>query len=424
MAKVAMFVFNDGRNDLRVHRQASLLGRAGYQVRVYCFLEPGLPQREQRDHYQLVREDQRSSMTRFFDHQLSRFKKPRPAEAAPARVLTLPPDRQPVRPCVPPQRQLGHEGPDAQQHRDYIRRINRVWAERAIAWKPDVVQSHDLDALEAGVLVKRALGCPLLYDTHELWSEQPFINTAEAVDYWNQLEAELLLEVDRVLTINQPLADQLEARYSLSSVLALHNCQTLATPDPARRGRLAAQLGKPVALYQGAYAPDRGLEQVIASAAHQDQIAIALRGFGNEEASLRAMPGADRVTFLEAVPSADIIAAASEGDIGLIPFLPTCLNHYYSTPNKLFEYMMAGLPMAGSDIPEMQKFLTGHDLGVLFDPYSPSDIARALLELAEPGRRQTLGTRARRLAEQTYHWDHEGQKLLEAYARLIPAERR
>lgn len=413
-----MFVFNDGRNDLRVHRQASLLGREGYQVRVYCFLEPGLPQVEKREHYTLHREDQRTRLARFLDDRvLSLLKRGKRADAA-ATAVEVPrvEDRKPVRPCKRPERRHlpAQASPAERKHRAYIRRVNRVWAEEAAAWKPDVCHAHDLDALEAAVLCARTCGAGVVYDAHELWSEQPFIGSQEAVEYWDALEAELIREARAVTTVNEPLARELEARYQVGPVVALHNCQELETPEPRKK----LSDGRPVALYQGAYAPDRGLEEVIASAAYQDRVVIALRGFGEREAALRQMEGAERVLFLPPVPSSDVVSAAAEADIGLIPFLPTCLNHYLSTPNKLFEYMLAGLPMAGSDIPELQKFFGELEIGVLFDPHSPRDIARALVELAASEDLGAMGTRARKACQERYHWGVEGRKLLALYEGL------
>src|SRR5690606_12108162 len=144
-------------------------------------------------------------------------------------------------------------------------------------------------------------------------------------------------KADAVMTINEPLAEILKERYGLDQVLAVHNCQE-AQPLPSRPPHR-----KPVALYQGAYVPHRGLEPVIAAAALTDKVRIALRRFGSSEEELRALDSGGRVAWWEPVPGPQVVAAASQADIGLIPFLPTGLNLSYATPNKLFEYMSAGL---------------------------------------------------------------------------------
>ena len=412
--KVAMFVFNDGNHDQRVHKQAQALGRQGHDVRVYCFLTPGLKPKEKRDGYLLLREDQRSHAARFFDDQLmGRVRRKKTRENPTAAAVSEPEDREPQRPCAEPLRQLKEKAaPHEKDHWAYIERINRVWAQRAEGWGPDLVQAHDLDALRAAVLLGGKLDIPIIYDTHELWSEQPFIDSHEAVDYWNGLERELIAECQAVMTINQPLAEILKQRYELDEVTALHNCQEIQTVPNRTTNET------PIALYQGAYVPHRGLEQVIAASARTDRVRIALRGFGSSEKELRALDKERRILWWDPVPGPEVVQAASQADIGLIPFLPTCLNHYYSTPNQLFEYMSAGLAVAGSDIPEISRFVQEHEMGALFDPYSPTDIARALESIVDSGKLQDMRNRARLATQSEWNWEQQIRPYLELVTTL------
>lgn len=414
--KVAMFVFNNGNHDQRVHKQAQALGRLGYKVRVYCFLTAGQKPREKRDGYLLLREDQRSHQARFFDDQImGRLRKKRDSqESESVKKLVMPPDREPERPCAKPQRELRPNAPKHEKdHWSYIERINRVWAKRAKRWKPDLVQAHDLDALRAATLLGQELDIPVIYDTHELWSEQPFIDSQEAVDYWDALERELIKVPDLVMTVNEPLAEILEEKYDFKGVLALHNCQELQSVQNRPPNK------KPLALYQGTYVPHRGLEQVIAAASKLDSVEVAFRGFGVSENELRALDTKKKIKWLDPVPGPDVVQAASCADIGLIPFLPTCLNHYYSTPNKLFEYMSAGLAVCGSDIPEISRFVKEYQLGNLFDPYAPNDIADALHDMATSGQLQEQRQRAAENAQSRWNWEAEVERYLMCVKSLL-----
>ncbi len=418
--RVAMFVFNNGNHDQRVHKQAQALGRAGYDVRVYCFLTPGLPFREIREGYTLLREDQRGHAARFFDERVLGPLKRRPgrksneAPSQPASELAVAQDCQPCRPCAKPVRRLRDQAdPSQREHWNYIARINRIWAERAAAWSPDLVQAHDLDALQAATTLGERLKIPVVYDTHELWSEQPFIYSWEAVTYWDELERRLISQADAVVTINRPLAEILTERYGLSDVLALHNCQ-VHQPLPSRPAN-----NPPIALYQGAYVPHRGCEELIAAATKLRHVRLAFRGFGPSERALREMDSKGRVLFWDPVPGPEVVTAAAQADIGLIPFLPTCLNHYYSTPNKLFEYMSAGLAIAGSDIPEIAHFVEHLGLGRLFDPYCASDIAEALDGIASSGELELMKARSRQASETRWNWEQEVQGYLALIDRLL-----
>lgn len=104
--------------------------------------------------------------------------------------------------------------------------------------------------------------------------------------------------------------------------------------------------------------------------------------------------------------------------MGVIPFLPTCLNHYLNTPNKLFEYMLAGLPVAAADLPDLRRFVEGERIGTLFDPFSPSDIARALVELWKDPEREAKGLRAHEACKRRWNWESEGRQMLDCYKTL------
>lgn len=428
--RIAMFVFNPATKDPRVEREASILAQAGHDVRVHAFLEPGLPEQERRHGYTIVRADQRTRLQRFVDERVlnplkSRRRKPqRQAEPeAPPEVAT-PEDREPAEGgCPPPPpRTLPKQATEAvREHRAYIRRINHIWADMAAAWKPDACHAHDLDTLEAAALAAERTGAQLVYDAHELWTEQHYFGSQEEIDDWTELERRLAPRADRVVTVNESIARELERRYGLRDVLDLLNCPRLLTISQERRQKLREHSGnKPVALFQGGYMADRGLEELVVAAGLQDGVTVALRGYGALEPALRELDRqhGGRVLFLPPVPANEMVEGSAEADIGLIPYLPTCMNNYLCTPNKLFEYMMAGVAVAGADVPELRRFIAGEDLGALFDPRSPRSIARALQELADPERLAACGRRARRAAEERYHWEREGQKLVELYARL------
>jgi glycogen(starch) synthase len=417
-----MFVFNTMQGDLRVHRQAQTLASQGYDVRVYCFLEPGLAEIEKRGGYAIYRVDQRPLLTRIFDDKIvRRWNRPKPATPPTPVHFELPPDRAAQRPCARPAPRVFAPGGSQRraQYRAYVAHINQRWVALARGWKPDFCQAHDVDAMEAAGTLAAELGCAFVYDAHEIWNEQPFVHDEEEAIYWKALERRFIRKAGAILTVNHLIAGWMEQEYGVGPVLCLYNCQELE-PLPAPREKLSARVGgRPVALYQGVIGLDRGLEELLASARHQREIVIAIRGAGERLAALRELARQHEldVLFLDAVPSSQVVAAAAEADIGLIPFLPSCMNHYWSTPNKLFEYMMAGLPMAGSDIPELQTFVADNGLGRLFDPYSPADIAASLTSMEGLA---AMGSRARQLAQDVYCWERESQKLLQVYEDLRP----
>lgn len=416
MKKVALFVFNTANGDLRTHRQARLLAQNGFEVRVYCFLEPGLPQREERSGYLICREDQRSRTTRFFDDKVMRkLKRPKPPKAAEEPLPQMPPDRPAVRPCPPPPpRNLPRDFLAGEEdYLGYVARINGVWAREASAWKPDLCHAQDLDALQAAFDTAQACGARLILDQHELWTDQPFIRSQATVRYWDELEARLVPHCQALMTVSRPFAEVLQKKLG-REVLVVHNCQEYK-PAPLRKPRQ----GRPMAIYQGVFGIDRGLEQLIASAQYQNEVVIGLRGFGSAQAGLEHLAqGLDNVVILPRCAPEEMIERAAEGDLGVIPFLPTCLNHYLNTPNKLFEFMLAGLPIAAADLPDLKNFVEGEQIGCLFDPFSPRDIARGILELWHDPEREAKGARAHEACRRRWNWESESRQMLELYKTL------
>ena len=104
--------------------------------------------------------------------------------------------------------------------------------------------------------------------------------------------------------------------------------------------------------------------------------------------------------------------------MGVIPYKPIGLNNYYTTPNKLFEYMLAGIPIAASRVPELRRFVEGHALGLTFDPDDPRDIASTLNFLLADRSALTEMREHSREAARRFVWENEVPKLVQTYRAL------
>jgi glycosyltransferase involved in cell wall biosynthesis len=138
-------------------------------------------------------------------------------------------------------------------------------------------------------------------------------------------------------------------------------------------------------LYQGGLQPGRGLFNLLEAAKRVNGAAFVLLGTGTLERSLRERAhelGLDQtVHVLPPVPALELHAWTCSADIGVQILENTCLNHYTTDSNKLFEYTMAGLPIVASDFPEIRKIVTRYRLGVLVDPDDVAGIASRLQQL-------------------------------------------
>ena len=95
---------------------------------------------------------------------------------------------------------------------------------------------------------------------------------------------------------------------------------------------------------------------------------------------------AERVLFLDPVPPDTLLETTASADIGVSLLEDTCLNHRYALPNKLFEYLMAGIPVLTSELPEMENVVLGSNVGRVVRPENPQEVAGALQENDRPTR--------------------------------------
>ncbi len=148
------------------------------------------------------------------------------------------------------------------------------------------------------------------------------------------------------------------------------------------------------------------------------ELALVLMGTGNARyvSSLQQLASrlgvTQRVHFLAPVPPDQVVANARSADLGVVVPQPVSLNFEVSLPNKLFQYLAAGLPVVASDFPELARVIVGHDVGVTCDPGDPQAIVGAIREVTgDPFRNEALRMNAHASCE-TFNWTRESSKLL------------
>ena len=143
-------------------------------------------------------------------------------------------------------------------------------------------------------------------------------------------------------------------------------------------------------------------------------------GLGLEMFRGRASTGEWQRSFLswENTLFGELPDYTASADLGVVLTQDNCLNHHYSLPNKLFEYLHAGLPVICSDLPEIARIVQGYQVGELTDPDNPSDIAQSIKSiLSDPPRFLQMKINTKKAAED-FNWDKEKRKLITIYQNL------
>jgi glycosyltransferase involved in cell wall biosynthesis len=291
-----------------------------------------------------------------------------------------------------------------------------------------VVHAHDLNALIPGFIASRWTGARLIYDAHEFEIGRTAERSGSSALrrwVWRQIEGALIGRAAAVITVSGSISQELSHIYGVRPPVVVMNCPELINLPAEGRLRTALNLpiGTPVVLFQGGLTAGRGLETALRALAQVPQALLVIVGDGPLRGPLENLADQlgmrDRLKFCGKVPLQVLLEYTRDATIGLCLTENTCLNHYYSLPNKLFEYLMVGVPVFASDFPDMRQVVEASGAGIVADPANVPEIARVLSELlADPERWSTMSWRARQSAETRYNWTVESQKLLAVYQAL------
>ncbi len=261
----------------------------------------------------------------------------------------------------------------------------KIFASTIADESPSIIVAHDLPMLPSARSIADRCGAQLIYDSHELWCEKGFPPRWKRA--WRAVEEKHIGRCDAVITINHSIATLLKERYGLRRVDVITNA-TSPMSGEAKDLRAACRIDRAarVLLYQGGLTSGRQIEQVVAAMAlvKNNQVHLVLLGSGALKRQLmrRAIRSgaAARIHFLDAVPQTELLAWSASADVGVIPYGSDCLNNHLCTPNKLYEFIAAGLPILANDLPELRRAVAENEFGLVREMRNPRAIASAIEE--------------------------------------------
>jgi glycosyltransferase involved in cell wall biosynthesis len=299
--------------------------------------------------------------------------------------------------------------------------LNRRMRRVGIAEAADVYHAHDLNTLWVGRSCAEVTGARLVYDSHELATER---SRMKRVWRWwaTRTERRWLPAADALIVASPVWIRILEHKHGSvpdRSVAVLNTPEYQEVEALDVRDQAGLPAGMPVVLYQGSIQEHRGIEPAIDAVAGLDGVALVVVGYGHHRPALEgdvAERGlGDRVRFVGPYPPDLLLRYTASADVGLCTIVSSSLSYHTSLPNKLFEYLMAGVPILGSEAPEIARVVTESGAGVVVPATDPEAIAagiRRLLADPEPFRA------AARRASATFNWGVESAKLVDLYRAL------
>ena len=295
----------------------------------------------------------------------------------------------------------------------------------------DIYHAHEERALPACYIAARVRRKPLIFDAHELpLSEANVRRWRRLHALATRLLALMLPYCAGVITISPPIAQEIRRHYHISEVTLIRNVpvRQIVSKSDCLRQYLGVKPHVRIALYQGYLQPDRGLDKLIRAAPFLEQdIIIVLMGKAGGatqtelEALITSEGVADRVKMLPPVPYTELLSWTASADIGLILYAPEySLNTRFCLPNKLFEYLMAGLPVLASRLDAVAEVISTYDVGQVVSSLAPADIATAInAMLADQVALDRMRRNALEAVKDELCWEKEGLRLMRLYHDIL-----
>lgn len=435
--RIALLLNNGFVADSRSWKLARSLADRGWAVTVVARTGEGLPEREERDGFRVVRIAQPRPLRWLPSPHL-----PEAAPGDPRRPASAASGPLPTRPrsLLGRARSVAIElvGRPVQAVR-YLR-LTRLWAERigADVAAVDIWQAEGMITLPVALALRRRRGGRVVYDARDLQVDST--RFARLPGPWRRLlarrERSWARSADATITANEPYADVLRRKQGIDATVVFNgpvgtDLETDAAGVPstsagaAIRDRLAIPASIPIVLCLGNVAPGRGVEQLCRAMAEVPVAVLLVVGPGGAfRESVRAeaatLPHADRIRFLPGVAPEEIPAWTATADVAAMPIQPTTLNHRLTTPTRLFDALGAGVPIVASDLPGMAAIVRATGAGVVCDPADPMAIAAAIREILEapPERRAAYRRASLAAGHGVYAWERQVEALLGVYRRL------
>lgn len=291
----------------------------------------------------------------------------------------------------------------------------------ALSTGSEIYHLHDPELVLAGLVLK-VIGKKVVYDVHEdlprqilskYWIPKPVRKlVASSFEYLENFAAR---RFDAVVTATPFIRDRFVGIGS--NAVDVNNYPLLGEFDQyypwSHKERAVC--------YLGGIHDIRGLFEMIEAMGRTDVRLLLAGPFALHEQQERAMTirGWENVQYLGVLKRAGLAEVFARSMCGLLLFHPEP-NHVDAQPNKMFEYMSAGIPVIASDFPLWREIIVGNDCGICVNPLDPDEIARAILWMADnPAAAERMGRNGRKAVEEKYHWEVESEKLLRVYASLL-----
>jgi glycosyltransferase involved in cell wall biosynthesis len=289
--------------------------------------------------------------------------------------------------------------------------------------RPALLVTNDLDTLWPNYKLAKKRGIPLIYDSHEIFCEVPELqHTPLKKRIWEGLEKRIVPKLKYCITVNQSIANWFDDKYKTHFKVVRNIPDKMPVTAIKSRQELGLPADKKIILLQGAgINVQRGSEEAVEAMQFVENAVLVIIGGGDVIGTLEKMIQReelkDKVRLLPKMKPEELYHYTCNADIGLSLDKDTNINYRYSLPNKLFDYVNAGVPVLASALPEVQSFIDKYYVGVFIKSHQPQHIAEMMNFMLNAPDYAAWKANTKKASEEN-SWEKEKQVWLDVLASI------
>ncbi|KQR95211.1 glycosyl transferase family 1 [Chryseobacterium sp. Leaf180] len=274
-----------------------------------------------------------------------------------------------------------------------------------------ILLANDLDALLPNYMLAKKFKIPLVFDSHEIFSEMPAVQGKMSQKIWRLLQKKTVPHLSMMITASEGYANWFQKKYGVKPTVV---------QNAPRKVDLKFEIPEnqpKIILYQGALNPFRGIEKAILAMHHIENTVFKIAGDGPRRKEFEDLVIQEKlqnkVIFLGKLLPDDLRKVTRTADVGMSIEENGGDSYYFSLPNKVLDCIQARVPVILSALPELLSIKKLFDVGEIIENHQPENIAKALKTVLDRGRKSYQPALER--AASQLCWENEEPKLLEVF---------
>jgi len=286
--------------------------------------------------------------------------------------------------------------------------------------RASIIFAEDIYTLPFAVIFGKLKRARVFYDSRELYGHLAGLKGKKTKQgFWRIVEKVFIKKVGHIITTGKLDSDFLIKKYKVDDPILLRNLPRYFKPKVEHnlRSLFRIEKNKKILLYQGVIHKGRGLRPTYKALKELKDYVLVIIGDGELEAYYKnlamEMGINDQVIFAGKINQDEILSYTKTADVGLSIIENISLSYYYALPNKLFEYIMAEIPVVVSNLPQMKEVVEKHEVGMVVDLDNPDELVKAIKQLIADEDLCKKFKENCRTASQELNWENEVKNLLE-----------